>query len=237
MGSSYSISKLPENGVDFNFINFDVFSQRIKENKNESALISGIFYSGTIAVSYLNDPIFMKDSTFSEEKENIVFLGSYAGNDNVAFQNQKELLSKLEKTIDVGKYNLIYKPHPKEYKTRRWIEESNKNISYFNDVPYEFWQVLAGHQYVFNYKGNEHAMNFPRGAKSIYGIFSTSLYGEEMDEIKHVFSFNELAFDGTLSPEIGESALEDKKEFKRWQELTKTNNTLYSTSFEWLHSN
>lgn len=235
MGKDYPLSLLPKAGIDFNLINFDEMAKKIKQFNNGGAFIASAFYNTALVESYLEKPIFEKAKGFDKAKKSIAFLGGYSFYHQGAFINQKKLLEKLIKITDGKKYNLIYKAHPRDLRVNYWIEKDNKPISYFNLVPYEFWQVLGEGNYQFEYKNKTYEMYFPPKPHKIYGIFSTSFYSEAPGKLKEVFAYNKVSHNEILLPEKAKGAEEDKKEFIRFQYLTQNDEAKFSTTFNWLY--
>lgn len=234
LNSDYAIAQLPQHAIGYEFVNFNEMAKKIKHSNNQSALISSLFYSESIALTYLNNNVFKQNETYDNKKENIVLLGSYS-NDTASYYNQINLLSALENKIDKSKYNLIYKGHPKDISVNHWIDKNSSSISYFNAFPYEIWQVLGEGEYHFTYENSMYSLSLPSIPKEINGIFSTLFYAQDSSTIKNIFAFNLLDKNNNLTPEIHPDSIEDKKEVQRWQTLTMQNKVSFHLIYDWLN--
>lgn len=241
LNSSSQISRLPENGVDYEFINFNNMSRKINNLKTSDGLLSAAIYAGSINPSITEHKIFIQNQNFDKNKDSIVLFGSYTRNEiNTSKTNQIDILKKLEKTVDHKKYNLLFKGHPSEVSVNDWIHD-NPNLSsasYFKSFPYEIWQVVGGGEHKFSYNDVSHNLFLPKVPTYIYSMFSTTLYGEDANKIKVILGYNKVRLvDGEyiLTNEIDGSANEDRMEYNRWVDWTKNSNVPFKMTYSWIN--
>lgn len=234
--SNLQIARLERSGVDYEFVNFSEMSNKIKHSNTEGEVISAAIYSGAIEESVLSEPIFSESAEYNEDFKNIVLLGSYTIDDNsVSYRNQVEILTKLERDYNYGKYNIIFKGHPKDVSVNRWIENNSSKISYFKSFPYEIWQILGEGDILFKYNDEIYKITLPAVPYKIYSIFSSVLYGENVDKIELILGYNSVGPSGNLTKDIHFVTSSDATEYSMWKMLTGNRLTPFKMTYDWLN--
>lgn len=242
LNSSSQLAKLPSNGVDYYFFNFNEMAKKVSLFENSEGLLSAAIYAGAINPSIIDSDIFVESKSFDKDKESIVLFGSYTRNEiNTSKTNQIEILKNLEKIIDHKKYNLIFKGHPSEGSVNNWIQNNNNisSSSYFKSFPYEIWQVVGGGEHKYTYNNVSYNLYLPKVPTYIYSMFSTALYGEDANKIKVIIGYNKVKHENTeyiLTNEVDGSAIEDRNEYNRWVDWTKNKNVPFEMTFDWINN-
>ncbi|MCD9471050.1 hypothetical protein [Photobacterium phosphoreum] len=240
--SSAEISRLPNHGIEFELFNFMDLSKKVKLLHNNEGLLSSAIYTGAINKSITQGDVFIKNDSFDKNKESVVLLGSYTRNEiNTSKTNQIDILKKMENSVDLKKYNIIFKGHPSEVSVNEWIKDnpSLTSASYFKSFPYELWNVIGGGDHKYIYNGVNYNLFLPKPPSEIYSIFSTALYGEDANKIKIILGYNKVKLDNSeyiLTSEIDRSAVEDLGEYNRWVDFTKNTNVPFVQAYDWINN-
>ena len=230
------IGSLLEQGISFHFINFNEMKNRIDFLETDGGLISASIYTGAINKSNVGQQIFEKSSTYDEQKETVVLFGSYTrGEPKVSYVNQTEILGFLDGKINLDEYNVIFKGHPKETAVNEWIQKNSDSISYFLSFPYEIWQVLGQGDYTYQYNNTEYTMYLPKQPREIYSIFSSSLYGEDINKIKVILGYNKLDALDSITNEKHDVGTADMLEFERWNRLVGDSNVPFIFTYNFIN--
>lgn len=215
------IGSLAEAGIGFHFVNFNKMKEKIDFFDVDGGLISAAIYTGAISKSIVGKQIFETSNSYSQDKETIVLFGSYTANEpNVSFVNQVEMLKRIEDSVDLGKYNIVFKGHPREVSVNDWINNNSNNISYFLSFPYEIWQVIGQGYYVYHYGNVKYNMYLPKEPSKIYSVFSSTLYGEDASKIISILGYNKLDEFDNITNFKHDIGIGDVDEYNRWGRLT-----------------
>ena len=236
------ISRLSKNGINFKPIDFEEMSKNIKGLNSSDGLISASIYTGAISQKIITDGIFIESKVFDKTKDNLLLLGSYTRNEiNTSKTNQIEILKHLENTIDLNKYNIIFKGHPREASVNDWIANNpdKTSSSYFKSFPYEIWMAIGGGEHEFTFNDVSYSLYLPTSPREIYSIFSTSLYSVKTNKIDMILGYNTVQWNGNeyvLTNNVNASAEEDKKEYDQWVKLTKTTTVPFKMTYDWINN-